>query len=53
MGSVWSLVALVVVGALLLALGLVRGLAWSMVVGFLLLALAGIIGSKGRLPEGH
>jgi hypothetical protein len=53
MGSVWSLVALVVVGALLLALGLVREMGWSVAVGFLALALAGIVGSKGRLPEGH
>ncbi|HEY3081832.1 MAG TPA: hypothetical protein VGM69_18230 [Chloroflexota bacterium] len=53
MGSVWTLVALVLVGALLLALGLARGMAWFIVVGFLALALAGIVGSKGRLPEGH
>ncbi|HEV8638039.1 MAG TPA: hypothetical protein VG370_27810 [Chloroflexota bacterium] len=53
MGSVWLLLALVVVGAVLLALGLVRGVAGAIVVGFLALALAAIVGSKGRLPEGH
>ena len=53
MGSVWSLVVLVIVGALLLALGLVGRHDWSIVVGFLSLALAGILGAKGRLPEGH
>jgi hypothetical protein len=53
MGSVWSLVTLVLVGALLLALGLAQGQGWPTAVGFLSLALAGILGAKGRLPEGH
>ena len=42
MGSVWLLLALVVVGAVLLALGLVRGLSGAIVAGFLALALAAI-----------
>jgi hypothetical protein len=53
MGGVWFLLVLVVVGALLLAFGLARGVAGSIVVGFLALAIAAVFGAKGRLPEGH
>ena len=53
MGSVGGFVTLIVVAALLLALGLARHTTAYLVIGFILMALAGIFGVKGRLPEGH
>ena len=51
MGSVWGFVALIVIAALLLAFGLAQHATGFLVLGFLLMAIAGIFGAKGRLPE--
>ena len=53
MGSVWGFVTLIVIAALLLAFGLVQHSSAYLVLGFVLMAVAGIFGVKGRLPEQH
>ena len=53
MGSVWGLLSLIVIAGLVLALGLAQNSSALLIVGFLLMALAGIFGAKGRLPEPH
>ena len=53
MGSVWGFVTLIVIAALLLAFGLAQQASAYLVVGFILMAVAGIFGVKGRLPEQH
>ena len=53
MGGVWGFVALVVVAGFMLAFGLAQHSTVLLVVGFLLMALAGIFGARGRLPEQH
>jgi hypothetical protein len=53
MGSVWGLLSLIVIAGLMLAFGLARNATAFLVVGFLLMAVAGILGAKGRLPEQH
>lgn len=53
MGSVWGVVTLIVIAALLLAFGIVQHASVFMALGFILMATAGIVGVRGRLPEGH
>ena len=53
MGSVWGFITLIVVAAVLLAFGFAQQVGAFLVVGFLMLAVAGIFGVKGRLPEQH
>ena len=51
MGSVVGLLVLIVIAGLLLALGFAQNVPTYLVAGFLFLAIAGIFGSKGRIPE--
>jgi hypothetical protein len=51
MGSVWGFLSLVVIAGFLLAFGLAQHSSTLLVVGFLLMAVAGVFGAKGRLPE--
>jgi LPXTG-motif cell wall-anchored protein len=53
MGSVWGLLSLVVIAGFMLAYGLAQHSSAFLIVGFLLMAIAGIFGAKGRLPEQH
>jgi uncharacterized membrane protein YccC len=51
MGSVVGFLVLIVIAGLLLAFGFARNVPTYLVAGFLILAVAGIFGAKGRIPE--
>jgi hypothetical protein len=53
MGSVWGFITLIVIAGLTLAVGFAQHVGAFLVVGFVLMAVAGIFGVKGRLPEQH
>ena len=53
MGSVFGFIALIVIAGLMLGVGIVQHATAFMALGFILMALAGIFGAKGRLPEQH
>ena len=51
MGSVVGFLVLIVIAGLLLALGFAQNVPSYLVAGFVCLAVAGIFGAKGRIPE--
>lgn len=53
MGSVVGFLTLTVIAGFLLAFGLARHVPVYLVVGFLILAVVGVFGAKGRIPEQH